>query len=118
MQMKSAVIGIIGGLLFFGHAMVNNSHAWPLIWPALAGAAAVIGTHRDRSSGYAADLSAAALTGVIAGATFFVATAISLSELGLLKNGSLGALALAAVLGMAAALVLGGLAHPLASRRA
>jgi hypothetical protein len=117
MQMKSAFIGVVAGLLFFGHAMINNSHAWPLIWPAVAGAAAVLAAHRQRSPGYAADLATAALAGLIAGATFFAATAFSLSGMGLLKDGSLAALSIAAGLGVLSALVLGGLAHPLASKR-
>lgn len=30
-------IGILAGFLFFLHALIPNSHAWPLIWPFLAG---------------------------------------------------------------------------------
>lgn len=30
-------IGIVAGFLFFLHALIPNSHAWPLIWPFLGG---------------------------------------------------------------------------------
>lgn len=117
MHMRTSVIaGLAGGLLFFGHAMVNNSHAWPLVWPALAGAVAVWLAHRERTSGYAADLMSAGIAGVIAGAVFFGATAIALSRLGLLSDNGLSGLAVAALLGLASALVVGGLTHPLAKR--
>lgn len=30
-------VGLIAGFLFFAHALIPNSNAWPLVWPALAG---------------------------------------------------------------------------------
>lgn len=30
-------VGLIAGFLFFAHALIPNSNAWPLIWPGLAG---------------------------------------------------------------------------------
>jgi len=112
------VVGVVAGLLFFGHAMINNSHAWPLIWPALAGAAAVLMAHRARMPGYGADLAAAGVAGASAAVIFFGATAVCLSGLGMLRSESFAGLALAAVLGLVAALIVGGLTHPIAARRA
>jgi hypothetical protein len=33
-----AQLGIMGGLLLFLHGLFPNTHAYPLIWPVLAGA--------------------------------------------------------------------------------
>lgn len=35
------ISGILLGGLFLGNAMINHSHAWPLVWPVLGGALAV-----------------------------------------------------------------------------
>ena len=118
MQVKAPIlVGIAAGVLFFAHAMFNNSHAWPLIWPALAGAVAVFRGHRGRVTGYGADIARAGIAGVSAGAIFIGATAIALSSLGLFGTETLAGLAVAAVLGLVAAVVLGGLTHPIATRR-
>lgn len=39
MKISSVVfkIGILAGFLFFLHALIPNSHAWPLTWPFLGG---------------------------------------------------------------------------------
>lgn len=118
MWMKAAAVGVVAGLIFFGHAMINNSHAWPLIWPTLAGAVAVLLAQRGRMHGYGADLKASGIAGVSAGIVFVGATAITLSGLGLLRSESFVGLVVAAVLGLAGALVLGGLTHPIAAKRA
>lgn len=74
-------IGILSGLAFFAHAMVNNSHAWPLIWPLIGGAAAVARSERAGAHSFAAKTWLAARTGLVAGGLFFVATLAALTAL-------------------------------------
>jgi len=116
MRKQSLVFGMLGGVLFFAHAMVNNSHAWPLVWPALAGLLAVWTSRGAAHGSYGADLGRAASAGLIAGAVFLVATAVTLSQLQLGSGISLAGLAFAAALGLLAAVIAGGLAHPVVRR--
>ena len=115
----AATTGIIAGLLFFGHAMINNSHAWPLLWPLAGGVAAVwIAAHRHRLHGFGSGLRAAAGAGALSSGLFFAATALALAALGLLPperiQPALSGLALAAALGFGLAVLAGGLAYPFA----
>ena len=115
----AVITGIVAGLLFFAHAMINNSHAWPLVWPVAGGAAAVwFAAHRHRLRGFWSGLRAAAGAGALSAALFFAATAAALAALGLLPperiEPALSALAVAAALGFALATVAGGLAYPFA----
>ena len=116
MDRRSLLFGLGGGLLFFAHAMINNSHAWPLIWPFLAGALAVWTSPSSHRRGYGADVGKAAMVGLVAGAIFVLATAVTLNQLGL--NGQIGiaGLAIAAVIGLVGAMLGGALVHPLAKR--
>ena len=129
---SAAMIGALGGLLFFAHAMIPNSHAWPLLWPAMAVVAAAA-----RSGAMQAGLmrwvARAAGAGLIAGALFLVATAAALNLLGMpgfggmaralgangpvLFNGAvLLSLAVAALIGVIAAALAGAAAYPVARR--
>ena len=116
MDKRSLLFGLGGGLLFFAHAMINNSHAWPLIWPFLAGALAVWTSPSSHRRGYGADVGKAAMVGLVAGAIFVLATAVTLSQLGLDGRIGLAGLTIAAVIGLAGATLGGALVHPLAKR--
>lgn len=74
--------GLVGGALFFGHAMINNSHAWPMVWPLLAGSAAVLlAARRHGLQGFWNGLGLAARAGLVAGSLFFVMTLAALALL-------------------------------------
>jgi hypothetical protein len=115
MHRQTLLFGLVGGLLFFAHAMINNSHAWPLIWPALAGALAVWTARTGTPPSYSADIKKAASVGLVAGLVFLFATAIALSQLGVAGAGLIG-LAIAAAIGLLAAVIAGALVHPVAGR--
>ncbi|HEY7811387.1 MAG TPA: hypothetical protein VIA98_13545 [Allosphingosinicella sp.] len=128
-------IGVLAGVGFFVHAMVPNSHAWPMLWPAAGGLLAVLLTARDGAvTGFWNSIGLGLKTGAIAGAVFFGATAAALwllssSQLTRLAR-QLGAegpinagaasvgLAMAAIIGLVLATVSAGAAHPLARSRA
>ena len=116
MRTQTLLFGLAGGLLFFAHAMINNSHAWPLVWPALAGLLAVWTARGAARRSYGADLGRAASAGLVAGAVFLVGTALALSQMQLGGRISFAGLVLAAALGLLAAVIAGGLAHPVARR--
>jgi O-antigen/teichoic acid export membrane protein len=116
MHKRTLLFGLGGGLLFFAHAMINNSHAWPLVWPFLAGALAVWTNHNDAHASYRGDIGKAASVGLVAGAIFVVATAVTLSQLGLDGGVGLAGLAMAALIGLVGAMLGGALVHPLAKR--
>jgi hypothetical protein len=71
--------GIVGGALFFLHALVPGSRSYPFVWPTLTGAVAfwmatdAVAPHRFRR-GMSAALGAGILVGLIGfiGATFTV----------------------------------------------
>lgn len=113
----AVTVGLVAGLLFFAHAMINNSHAWPLVWPLAGGAAAVwFAARRRRLHGFWSGLGAGAGAGTVAGVLFVVATAIALQALGLRAVDAkvLSGLAVAAAIGLALAVVAGALAFPFA----
>ena len=57
--------GLVVGLLFFAHAMIKNSHAWPMVWPLVAGAAAVvIAARREQLHGFWSGIGIAAKSGL------------------------------------------------------
>lgn len=116
MHKRSLLFGLGGGLLFFAHAMINNSHAWPLVWPFLAGGLAVWTSRGGDRDSYGADVGKAAMVGLVAGAIFVLATAVTLSQLGLNGKIGLAGLAIAAVIGLIGAMLGGALVHPLAKR--
>jgi hypothetical protein len=72
LSVRSAALrtGIVGGILFAGHASIPNCGSWPFVWPALTGAVAFwmatdgVSTHPFRH-GILAALAAGALAGVI-----------------------------------------------------
>jgi hypothetical protein len=69
--------GIAGGLLFVIHASFPNVNSWPMIWPALAGAAAFwIATREPQPHRLRTGLAAALAAGVITGAIAFVGLSI------------------------------------------
>lgn len=116
MHARQLSFGLIGGLLFFAHAMINNSHAWPLIWPALAGGLIVWTNRAGDQRTYGSDVWNAAVVGIVAGAVFLVATSLALSQLGLSDRVGLAGLAFAGAIGVVGALLGGALMHPLARR--
>ena len=78
----AAVAGLTAGPLFFLHALVPNSHAWPMVWPVLGGAAAVILTaRRHRLGGFWGGVGSSLKAGALAGLVFLVATAAALLAL-------------------------------------
>lgn len=135
MTLSTTKIGLIAGLLFFSHALIPYSHAWPLIWPLLGGALAMHHVSRRRDErGFWGLLSASAKAGLVAGLFFFVTTAaafILLSQTSLAPlAASLGAaegitlstpvilsLALAALIGVAATIFSGSLTYPFVRSR-
>ena len=116
MHARSSMFGIGGGLLFFAHAMINNSHAWPLVWPFLAGVLAVWTSRTGGHATYGADIGRAAGVGLIAAIVFVLTTAFTLSQLGSYGGAGLVGLVLAAAIGLLGAMLGGALAHPLARR--
>ncbi len=116
MTLRTLSFGVAGGLLFFAHAMINNSHAWPLIWPFLAGSLAVWTAKSGADPSYATDIGKAAIVGMVAGAIFLGATYVALMQLGLAAKLGLAGLAFAAGIVFVGSILGGALAHPLARR--
>lgn len=125
-------IGIAAGVLFFAHALVPDSNAWPIIWPAAAGGVAVYRRSRE-SHGFFKGIGAAIRTGTIAGLVFVIATAAALALLGtsafaplsqalgatgpiVLNEMVLVSLAVAAGVGIAGAALVGVAAYPVTRR--
>ena len=78
--------GLAAGVLLFSHALIPGSRVWPLIWPLLAGGAAVLGL---QAGGRAPTFLGAVLTGLkagVLGAAVFVGGAFILT----LALGALG----------------------------
>lgn len=69
--------GIAAGLAIFAHAMVQNSHGWPLVW-AFAAGLVTIALSRGEEGGAGAALRAGAMAGAIAAAVAVAATLIAL----------------------------------------
>jgi hypothetical protein len=118
--------GLAAGLLFFAHALVPYSRAWPLVWPLLGGVAAAALACGGRAIGPWARVRVGAAAGAIAGGVFLALTLAALfllAQPGMESTGRvLGAMepvvvtpvlamaiALAAVVGVAAS-ALGGVA--------
>jgi hypothetical protein len=116
MRARSLMFGLGAGLLFFAHAMINNSHAWPLVWPFLAGVLAVWTSRTGGHATYGADVGRAAKVGIIAGMVFILTTAFTLDQLGLSEGAGLVGLIFAAAIGLLGAMLGGALVHPLARR--
>jgi hypothetical protein len=65
--------GVAGGLLFTIHASIPYCYAWPMIWPALAGATAFwLATREPKPHRLATRLRAALATAAITGVVAFV----------------------------------------------
>lgn len=103
-------LACIVGALFIAHAAVPGTHAWPLIWPALGGAVAVlmpvtIRQHRTGFAGIGARLGAAS------GILFFIGSAVWLWWVGAPDiRGRIEVLGLAAALAIAVCALTAGLA--------
>ena len=69
----ATLAGVASGLLFYLHALVPNSHAWPLVWPALGGAAAVVLASR-RADRERSALGTGARAGAVAALVFLATT--------------------------------------------
>lgn len=119
--------GIAGGFALFAHAMVQNSHAWPLLWAFLAGVLTVVLSRQEVSSAGPA-IGAGALAGLIAGVIFLIATSTALFGLGVpeeaaqeLKGHETAALlgfVVTAVIAIVAAVIGAALAYAIFGRRA
>ena len=68
------ICGTVGGLLFFAHAMLPYTHAWPLLWPVLASAVAVYERIRRGRRTVGAALTTGLQVGAAAGFIYFVTT--------------------------------------------
>ncbi|HEY4136860.1 MAG TPA: hypothetical protein VGN65_00285 [Casimicrobiaceae bacterium] len=69
--------GIAAGLLFIIHASFPNVNSWPMIWPALAGAAAFwLATREPEPHRWRRGLTAALATGALTGAIAAVGLSI------------------------------------------
>jgi hypothetical protein len=69
-------MGIVGGLLYTIHVCIPYCGAWPMMWPALAGATAVWrATREPQPHRWRTGLVAALLTGIITGLIAFVGVA-------------------------------------------
>jgi hypothetical protein len=135
-QLSTALkVGVVAGIGFYIHAMIPNSNAWPMLWPAAAGMLGVVLTARSgQGVGFWRSIGVGLKTGAVAGSVFFAATAVSLwllsssgltplaRQLGAEGPINLGAavvgLAFAAILGFALAGLSAGAAYPLAKHRA
>jgi hypothetical protein len=135
-QLSTAMkVGIVAGIGFYLHAMIPNSNAWPMLWPAGAGMFGVLLTARKGAGlGFWRSLGVGLKTGAVAGAVFFAATAVSLwllsssgltplaRQLGAEGPINVGAavvgLAVAALIGLAVAALSAGAAYPIARSRA
>lgn len=135
---SGVVAGLLAGVWFYLHALVPHSHAWPLLWPLLGGALAVVLAvrYKEGQVSLGQGLKLAAKAGVAAGLLFFGATLPTLYVLAqpAFEHAArvLGAvdvpvqvnmavatgLAVAALLGTAAAVLGGLLALPVARRLA
>jgi hypothetical protein len=129
-------VSLLMGVGFFLHAMIPNSNAWPMLWPAVAGVVGVLLTLRSgRRFGFWASIGVGLKTGAIAGAVFLLATAISLRLLSSpsllpiarhlgaegpisLSSAVLAGLAVAAIVGVALAGLGAGATYPIAKSRA
>jgi hypothetical protein len=132
-QLSLKTVGLAAGILFFAHAMVPNSNAWPMVWPALAGALAAYRAARP-GRGFLVGVGRAGGAGAIAGVLFLFATAAVLALLSMssfapvartlgadgpvaLNGAVLAGLGFAAALGVVLAACAGALVYPLARRR-
>jgi hypothetical protein len=129
-------VGIAAGAAFYLHALIPGSNAWPLLWPAVAGAAAVfLGSDGGSRSAFWESVGRGLKAGAVAGVIFLVATAVSLWLLSTPRlapvAGQLGAegpitvtvavvsgLTLVALLGAALSAFTAGAAYPLAKSKA
>ena len=72
-------VGIVGGLLFFFHALIPNSRSYPFIWPVLAGATAFWLAAPGPSTGrIRRGMLAALVAGAVVGIVGFVGSTITL----------------------------------------
>ncbi|HEV2079157.1 MAG TPA: hypothetical protein VGR19_04575 [Allosphingosinicella sp.] len=125
---KAATLaGVAGGVAFFAHAMVPNSHAWPLLWTFLAGVLAIVLSSTREAHNAGAAIASGALAGLIAGIIFVVASFIALFVLGIPEDAArqvgdrqgtiMLAFAVAAAIGVVAAAAGAAVAHFLFARK-
>jgi hypothetical protein len=129
------MVGIAMGFGFFLHALIPHSNAWPMLWPAAAGALSVVLVMRSgQRPAFWESIGIGVKAGTVAGAIFFVATALALwllsnpalaplsNQLGAqgpinLSLAVLPALGFAAALGVVLAGLAAGAAYPVSRRR-
>lgn len=57
--------GLVLGILFLGNASINDSHAWPLVWPLVGGALAVALTARRHAVRWSEGIGLGAKAGLV-----------------------------------------------------
>lgn len=103
-------IAFVGGILFFIHALIPYSHAWPLIWPLMAGIAVAFTGGRITTTVRASLLCAV---------TYFVLTSIAIVIAPISLNAMLfRGLGIAAVIGFAIFFLAGAVARPFVPKEA
>ena len=71
--------GLVAGLLFYLHALIPNSHAWPMLWPILGGVITVIlAARRNRLRGFWNSIKKCTKAGSMAGLIFLIFTLATL----------------------------------------
>lgn len=77
-------VGLIAGFLFFIHALIPNSNAWPLIWPIFAGIFLMFFLkNKRRLKNYLQAARSLLKVGVLSSGIFFVFTVLVLLLLNL-----------------------------------
>lgn len=128
-------VGLIAGFLFFAHALIPNSNAWPLMWPGLAGIFAIYSLQNKRSLKNFLEAAKSLLQmGLILAGIFFVFTLLALLILNIpetekissilgaegpitINSSAIFGLLLASGLGMIIALVSGSISYPFFRKR-
>lgn len=117
-QLATISIGMLAGILYFGNAMINNIHAWPLVWPLIAGCAVVIARVPGRSAvSFWKEIGVVTEAGAITGLVFFAVIAIVLSTMGLLGSFGMRGLAIAGIMGAVLPIISGAVTYPIAKRQ-
>lgn len=76
---STLIAGLVSGFLFFAHALIPNSHAWPMVWPLLGGVVAVLlPAKRRRLRNFWTGIRKSAKAGILAGLIFLVFTLLAL----------------------------------------
>lgn len=110
-QVPAWQIGLVAGIFFFIHALIPYSHAWPLIWPLMAGIfVPFAGTGR---------ISTTVRASLLCAATYFVLTSIAIVIAPISLNAMLfRGLGIAAAIGFVTFFLAGAAARPFVPKEA